>query len=100
MTLAVRCSSFHLCTPTARTEGCSAAPFAAGVPEDVGVSSAPISADGKHETNPQKPIKINKHKFRRRCFIGTLRSLKRRPYLFSGLALKAATNKEKFLSSP
>src|SRR6266436_1352436 len=90
MTLAVRCSSSHLCTPTARTEGCSAVPFAAGVPEDVGFSSALISANGENRTNPPKPIKKSKHRFGRCCFIGTLRS-----YLFSGLTLKAAKNEEK-----
>src|SRR6266403_1929105 len=106
MTLAARCSSSHLCTPTARTEGCSGAgeiptaPFPAGVPEGTGVSSALISADGEHKTSPQKPTKKNKRRFGHCCFIATLRSLSLWSYLFSGLTLKAATNKEKFLPSP
>src|SRR6266446_9445814 len=96
MTLAVRCSSFHLCTPTARTEGCSAAPFAAGVPEGVGVSCAPISTDGEHKTTPQKPTKKNKHRLGRCCFIGTLRSLSFGHMYFPDSLSKQPRMKRKF----
>src|SRR6266700_680913 len=103
MLLMPRCSSPHLCTPTQRTEGGSgvgeipAAPFAAGVAEGAGVSSAAICADGKRRTNPQKPIKNKKHRLRRCCFIRTFDQLAS-VISFSRTPLKAVMNKEKPLT--
>jgi len=52
-----------------------AASFTAGVAEGTGVSSPAICASGKRRTNPKKPIKNNKQRLRRSCFITTFDQL-------------------------